>query len=1195
MASAIAQGSIFPVLATDPTGKPAGLEQLLDWCPVDVGLGAPLYSAFDPATQSAVLVQCISHSAVHPEQIEDVACQLRLIQSHFGLVSGVRDVRLDAARPYVVFSRENAPTIREYLVTSDVCTRLLWLSDFLEGVQQCFGKRLYHGGLSLDSVRVHVGRDPNFSANYLSRFHGEKSVDARPTYFELYRRDLLGVLSIVDAVVRSLDAAAPVHSSPEVSTEFIGSLKARLVARGEASDYDARLDDWADLLRAWSDSQRGQGDRSGVNDDGTFAADINVHTFRGNLEPGSRLGRYRIECKLGQGGMGAVYRAVDTDTSEPVALKVLRAFGVGSEQAVHRFRKESRILAHVQSPHVTQLIEVGSEDGLHYLAMELVDGIDLKRWLSDHQPLDERSALEIVSRISSALIGAHEHGIIHRDLKPENVLVPKANHGEESVAANSYSIDRLKLTDFGIARQIQQSESMAMTQAGGLLGTPSYMSPEQFKAGSTLDARTDIYALGVTLFEMLSGQVPFHDSDFMKLAAMHCFDPIPNLRQLNANISETTCLLVNRMLAKSPSDRPGSARELIREIDRILGGESNQFAAHPSMPAIDSKKLWERTFVWNLSSSPTELWPHVTNTERLNKSAGFPAVQYRLVKDPVLGTRRFGSFRLAGLSIEWEEHPFEWIEGHRMGVLREFSTGPFKWFMSSVELRPQVSGGTQLVHQIRIEPRNTLGKIVSTIEAGWKGRAALDRVYRQIDASLQSTRRSAAEDVFAEKASIGRSQSTRLEQRISKIVQQGATWEIADALSDYLRAAPAQELRRIRPSALAERLNMPGNAMLETCLLAACHGVLELQWDLVCPTCRVVSATETLLSRIQEHTQCEACDIQFRSNIGDAIELTFRIHPEIRKSDELSYCIGGPWHAPHVVTQLRLEPGERICVPLTLSEGQYLLRCIGGMQSQVFSVRSQDGVDTCFWRSDEADSARVPSVLRAGTTDWTLLNASEHSLTVRLERMIERKHVTTATQAMTAAKFRELFPEQSFASGLPMEANHLTMLVARLSDVATHMIDVGDDLAYQCYQNAFDIFDRMIEAKNGSVVRTTSDGLVAVFQECVDACDAAIGMVQEYRNQSDPSPMQLHVGIHRGRTLVSQRNGRIDYFGATVRLAVRLIEEDASSISLSESVHSDIRVQEFLSKRTSFLSSRFEPLAGVPSQIVQRMDLSSQA
>ncbi len=199
-------------------------------------------------------------------------------------------------------------------------------------------------------------------------------------------------------------------------------------------------------------------------------------------------------------------------------------------QGIRRFQKEARLLAKVQNAHVTQLLHC-HERGYHYLAMEYVDGTNLKQWVQTHGPLSEAQALHVIGDVARALADAHRQDVIHRDIKPENILLGRVASAQPSFDDKDILAYQVKLSDFGIARTLNQTASMEMTRAGSMLGTPIYMSPEQCKGAGELTPAADIYALGVTLYLLLTGHPPFESDDLMKLTAMHCFEPPINVQR----------------------------------------------------------------------------------------------------------------------------------------------------------------------------------------------------------------------------------------------------------------------------------------------------------------------------------------------------------------------------------------------------------------------------------------------------------------------------------------------------------------------------------------------------------------------------------------------------------------------------------------------------------------------------------------
>lgn len=384
------------------------------------------------------------------------------------------------------------------------------------------------------------------------------------------------------------------------------------------------------------------------------------------------LGRFRLLDQLGEGGMGAVYRAEDSSDGRIVAVKVMRREMAANPDALRRLHKEARLLAEVEHPGVANLLEVNEDAGVHYLVLEYVSGPNLAKWMQQHPSVDEATALAILTPVVRALTVAHDRGVIHRDIKPDNILLVEGPNPSSDL--NSHHIGAVKLADFGLARHLVESESLQITQAGSVLGTPLYMAPEQCAAGGDVGPPADIYALGATLYHLLAGKPPYVAPSPLLVMAMHCHEPVPALEQANPAVSGAVAQVVARCLAKAPVDRYADATALLRDLERVQRKEPVAGALHPRLPVCDPDQVLSYEFSWELEASAAQLWPHVSNTERLNRALGMSDVQFTTEEDKPANlparARRFGRIRKVGLDIDWEEHPFEWIEARRMGVLR---------------------------------------------------------------------------------------------------------------------------------------------------------------------------------------------------------------------------------------------------------------------------------------------------------------------------------------------------------------------------------------------------------------------------------------------------------------------------------------------------------------------------------------------
>lgn len=270
-----------------------------------------------------------------------------------------------------------------------------------------------------------------------------------------------------------------------------------------------------------------------------------------------RLGGYEVLSRLGRGGMGVVYKARQTSVNRIVALKVLPSSLSKDRNYLERFSREAKVAAKLNHPNAVSVLEFGESGGLYYYAMEYVEGANVRTILEREGKIDEREALAIVLQIAQALEHAHSLSIIHRDIKPENMMVM-----QDGTA---------KLCDLGLARQTA-AEDASLTQSGAVMGTPYYMSPEQARGEKNLDIRTDIYSLGVTLFHMVTGQVPFTGTSIATIMAKHITQEPPLASDVEPQVSLSTSRLIKKMMEKEPRRRHQDPAELIEGINRILSG-----------------------------------------------------------------------------------------------------------------------------------------------------------------------------------------------------------------------------------------------------------------------------------------------------------------------------------------------------------------------------------------------------------------------------------------------------------------------------------------------------------------------------------------------------------------------------------------------------------------------------------------------
>ena len=280
---------------------------------------------------------------------------------------------------------------------------------------------------------------------------------------------------------------------------------------------------------------------------------------------GRTLGDFHILRKLGQGGMGYVYLARQQSLKREVAMKFLRKELVDNPVALQRFQAEAEAVARISHPNIVQVYSIGEQDGFRYMALEYVEGRNLRDFLDRKGALDIPIALTILRQVAAALQRASELGLVHRDIKPENILL---NRKAE-----------VKVTDFGLSRYFGgEAKPVSLTQSGMTLGTPLYMSPEQVQ-GKPVDHRSDLYSFGVTAYHALTGQPPYKGQNSFDVAVQHVQSTPEPLEHLRPDLPADLCNLVRKLMAKNPDDRYQSAKEVMREISKIQKGTATGHAA----------------------------------------------------------------------------------------------------------------------------------------------------------------------------------------------------------------------------------------------------------------------------------------------------------------------------------------------------------------------------------------------------------------------------------------------------------------------------------------------------------------------------------------------------------------------------------------------------------------------------------------
>jgi len=575
------------------------------------------------------------------------------------------------------------------------------------------------------------------------------------------------------------------------------------------------------------------------------------------------------------------------------------------------------------------------------------------------------------------------------------------------------------------------------------------------------------------------------------------------------------------------------------------------------MPYRDFHYRWE----YKLKSSPDQLWTFVADTNRFNRDAGVPAVQASEGKSKRLrNARRRLRLSFLGLPVEWEEQPFEWIKPSRFGVVRKYSKGPIAELKVLAELLPIEDGGTKLIYQIWATPKSLLGLVLIPIQVGSGSQRKFAKAFASYDKTALER---VPVDSDLSTHEISGAVRARLEAIREKLLIEGAAPRVVENLIEFIEVADDFSLARIRPYALADQWSEPRREVLAACLMATRQGLLDLQWDLLCPLCRGPQESETSLREISSNLHCETCRIDFTVNFDRFVEITFKPNASVRRAEVKDYCMGSPQRTPHVVVQQLLASHTSREIALPLEQGSYRLRTLELPGEQLVTVYAEGAERATVSVSDHVSGEALKLAPR---TTLHLQNNSESEQLFILERLQWSDQAATAAEVTALQIFRDLFSSEALRPGEQISVGTLTVLFTDLRHSTQLYREIGDATAFGRVLNHFDVLKKAIAEADGALVKTIGDAVMGVFRDSASALSAVL--TAQHNLSAPPEgtpPLTLKAGMHTGPCIAVTLNDRLDYFGSTVNLAARLEGlSTGDDVVISQTVYDDPDVQDLI-------------------------------
>lgn len=571
-----------------------------------------------------------------------------------------------------------------------------------------------------------------------------------------------------------------------------------------------------------------------------------------------------------------------------------------------------------------------------------------------------------------------------------------------------------------------------------------------------------------------------------------------------------------------------------------------------------------------------ELWPLVSNTGRFNRSLGLP-------KMTVLGPSAAEPFakdvvaRLYGLPLRWRELPFDWVEGRFFNAVRVFERGPFLRFEGGMRLEPE-GKGTLVTVEFAFTPRNALGKFLVERAVGRRALADAEAMLRRFQASLAGQG-----EAFPPRRTKSPPDAAALARKAEALHELPVDRDAASRLLHFIDHAYDDELARLRPFELADRWGMDRLVVLKTCLYATKAGLLDMSWEVLCPNCSGPSARPTGLAELSSKAHCSGCDLGYDVSFDETIEVRFSVSPSVRHAEAHVFCVGNPSQTPQASAQLLLRPGATRETSLNLDSESYVLRDLEAKRTLRLrpSPSGSSSLSVGLSRLETAELAFKPGPVRL-----TVAAAGEPAI-VRVERESWRERGAKASLVTTLQEFRDLFSSEVLAPGVEMAVKSVAVVFSDLKDSTALYEKVGDATAYALVRAHFDYLFDIVRRRNGAVIKTIGDAVMAAFARPGDAVEAALEMQERLdelnRKLAPRPPVILKLGVHTGPAIAINTDGLLDYFGTTVNVAARIqSESQGADVMISERLYGEPEVQQALGRhglRVETLTARLKGIS----------------
>ena len=563
-----------------------------------------------------------------------------------------------------------------------------------------------------------------------------------------------------------------------------------------------------------------------------------------------------------------------------------------------------------------------------------------------------------------------------------------------------------------------------------------------------------------------------------------------------------------------------------------------------------------------LDASLHKVWKYVSDTDRVNQFLGEPSIEYEDMPDERGGSNKEGTQKNTGFTLKFKEVAPEWVDEKYFQIVREHIAGPLKRFIHRIDLT-QKNEMIILKNTIRVILRWKLLAPINVAKFHLDVIPRYKKYYKDIENLPYNEYNLGTTQI---QKPIKPEELTSLLHKFSLISHNDI---LCNQVATFLLKSQDLDLLKIRPYRLAAIWKENKKEVLEFFLRGTKEGYFDMNWDVLCPSCRGAKASSSSLREMKTQVHCPSCNIDYEADFDKSVELTFTPNPTIKQVLGGIYCASGPGSTPHVKLQVRVQPNEKQNSEYRLLPGIYKLYSLqtkGILDLNVDSLG--EDIETISYDGTKNEKLHI----LPGTKKFLFSNLdSEGEVIVRLEHAVWLENIVTASEVTSKHEFRELFSSEVLRPGEEIGVKSLSILFTDLKGSTEFYNTKGDAFAYRAVSNHFEILIRNITKYDGEIVKTTGDAIMGIFLLPVNAVLYAIQIQKEIKelNQREygENVIILKIGIHSGPVLAVNQNDKLDYFGKTVNLAARVEGKcKGGDIVITRTLYENEKVKELIQK-----------------------------